>query len=197
MVNKVSPGRPRGSARNRQEQILKAATKQFADIGYDKTTIRSVAEAAEVDPKLVMHYFKNKQKLFMASVKVPSEVGAALTILKLTPRASWGKRMADVIWLAQKSGAFQTLVGIIRASSSEPEAAAMFKEFYLENMLVPMINQLEVDNKELRAIMMSSLMAGFVFTKEIVGVSDFSKARDKQQKQLFAAMIQTILTTKL
>jgi hypothetical protein len=144
-----------------------------------------------------MHYFGNKQKLFMSTVKVPTEVGAALTLLKLTPRASWGKRMADVIWLAQKSGAFQTLVGIIRASSSEPEAAAMFKEFYLENMLVPMVHQLEVDNKELRAIMMSSLMSGYVFTKEIVGVSDLSKAKDKQQKQLFAAMLQTILTTKL
>ncbi|MEY3560965.1 MAG: hypothetical protein RL068_117 [Actinomycetota bacterium] len=197
MTTRQSPGRPRSSSRNRQEQIQKAASKLFADLGYDKTTIRLVAEAADVDPKLVMHYFGNKQKLFMSTVKVPTEVGAALTLLKLTPRASWGKRMADVIWLAQKSGAFQTLVGIIRASSSEPEAAAMFKEFYLENMLVPMVHQLEVDNKELRAIMMSSLMSGYVFTKEIVGVSDLSKAKDKQQRQLFAAMLQTILTTKL
>lgn len=197
MTNKVAPGRPRGSSRNRREQIESAAAKLFAEFGYDKTTIRLVADAANVDPKLVMHYFGNKQKLFMATVKVPSEVSAALTILKLTPRASWGKRMADVIWLAKRSGAFQTLVGIIRASSSEPEAAAMFKDFYLENMLVPMINQLDVDNKELRAIMMSSLMAGYVFTKEIVGVSEFSKAKDKQQKRLFASIVQTILTAEL
>lgn len=197
MMKKLAPGRPKGSSRDRQAQIATAATKLFADLGYEKTTIRLVAESAEVDPKLVMHYFGNKQKLFMATVRVPGEVGAAILLLKLTPRSNWGKRIADVIWLAQKSGSFQTLVGVIRASASEPEAAEMFKEFYLENLLLPMVNGLNVDHRELRATMMSSLMAGFVFTNEIVGISDLVKIRDRDRKALFAGVIQTILTQEI
>lgn len=197
MTSKLSPGRPRNSSRNRQEQILKSAGQLFAELGYDKTTIRLIADAASVDPKLVMHYFGSKQKLFMSTVKVPTEVGAAITLLKLTPKKNWGKRIADVIWLAQKSGSFQTLVGVIRASASEPEAAEMFREFYLENLLLPMVSKLEVDHPELRAIMMSTVMSGFVFTQEIVGLGNLSNASEKNRKDLFANLAQTVLTSEI
>jgi AcrR family transcriptional regulator len=176
---------------------LKSAGQLFAELGYDKTTIRLIADAASVDPKLVMHYFGSKQKLFMSTVKVPTEVGAAITLLKLTPKKNWGKRIADVIWLAQKSGSFQTLVGVIRASASEPEAAEMFREFYLENLLLPMVSKLEVDHPELRAIMMSTVMSGFVFTQEIVGLGNLSNATEKNRKDLFANLAQTVLTSEI
>lgn len=195
-VNK-SPGRPRKSTRDRQAQIEAAASRLFAEVGYEKTTIRLVAEEAGVDPKLVMHYFGNKQKLFMATVQVPKEVSRAIKVLALTPKSMWGKRISDVIWLAQKAGAFQTLVGVIRASASEPEAAAMFRQFYFSNLLLPMISGLDVDHKELRATMMSSVMAGFVFTQEIVEINKLVKVRDSHRKALFASIVQSILTSKI
>lgn len=176
---------------------MNAAAKLFADLGYDKTTIRLVAEQAKVDPKLVMHYFGNKSKLFIATVKVPGEVTKAIKILRITPKSMWGKRIADVIFLAEKSGALQTLVGVIRASSSEPEAAEMFRTFYYENLLLPIISELKVDHKELRAVTMSSLMAGYVFTKEIIKINQLAPAKESQRKALFAAQVQAILTSKL
>lgn len=197
MAGKLSPGRPRSSSSDRAQQILLAATNLFADLGYEKTTIRLVAESAGVDPKLVMHYFGNKQRLFISTVKVPKEVGKAIALLKLSPKSTWGKRIADVIWMAQKAGSLQTLVGVIRASASEPEAAEMFRQFYLENLLLPIVSTLAIDHKELRAVMMSSLMAGYTFTHQIVGIEDFVTAKEKTRKQLFAAIIQTILTQDL
>lgn len=197
MVAKLPPGRPRTSSSDRAQEILQAATQLFGDVGYDKTTIRLVAESAGVDPKLVMHYFGSKQRLFMATVKVPKEVGKAIALLKLAPKNTWGKRITEVIWLAQKSGSLQTLVGVIRASASEPEAAEMFRQFYLENLLIPIVSGLAVDHKELRAVMLSSLMAGYTFTHQIVGIEDFVTTKEKARKQLFAAIVQTILTQEL
>ncbi len=197
MAGKLSPGRPRSSSSDRQQLILEAATKLFADLGYEKTTIRLVAETAGVDPKLVMHYFVNKQRLFMSTVKVPKEVGKAIALLKLAPKGTLGKSITEVIWMAQKSGSLQTLVGVIRASASEPEAAEMFRQFYLDNLLIPIVRGLAVDNKELRAAMLSSLMAGYTFTHHIVGIEAFVGASEKTRKQLFAAIVQTILTSDL
>lgn len=171
--------------------------KLFAELGYEKTTIRLVAEEAGVDPKLVMHYFGNKNKLFMATVRVPTEVSKGIKVLRLVPMSMWGKRIADVIWLAQKSGGINTLVGVIRASASEPEAAAMFRDFYFNNLLLPIVSELDVDHKELRATMMSSLMSGFVFTKEIVKINELAKAKESERKALFASVVQSILTSKI
>ena len=197
MTVQRTPGRPRSSANDRRDAIAKAASRQFAAVGYDRTTIRSVAEEVGVDPKLVMHYFGNKQKLFIATVKVPHEVGAALTLLKLVPRKQWGRRITDVIWVAQNSGSFQTLVGVIRASASEPEAAEMFKGFYVENLLSPIVNNLDVDHRELRAVMLSTLVAGYVLNLEITRVFDGVPRDDKARKRMFAALVQTILTEPL
>lgn len=197
MEKKASPGRPRSSSRNRQEQISRVASRLFAELGYEKTTIRLVAEEVGVDPKLVMHYFGNKNKLFMATVKVPIEVSKGIKVLRLVPRSMWGTRIADIIWLAQKSGGINTVAGVIRASASEPEAAAMFKEFYYSNLLLPVVSELNVDNKELRATMMSSLMAGFVFTNEIVKINELAQVKESKRKALFAAAVQSILTSRI
>ncbi|MFZ1178427.1 MAG: helix-turn-helix domain-containing protein, partial [Mycobacterium sp.] len=46
--------------------ILDAARSQFSAHGFERTTIRSIASAAGVDPALVMHYFGSKADLFAA-----------------------------------------------------------------------------------------------------------------------------------
>jgi AcrR family transcriptional regulator len=56
--------------RRTQQRILSAATRLFAESGYERTTIRAVAAAAETDPSLVMRYFGSKEELF-ARVSVP------------------------------------------------------------------------------------------------------------------------------
>jgi AcrR family transcriptional regulator len=55
-----------------QERILTEARRLFAETGYDRTTIRAVAAAAQVDPGLVMHYFGNKQQLFARAAETES-----------------------------------------------------------------------------------------------------------------------------
>ena len=61
---------PREERRRRTEAaILEAARAQFAEQGFDKTTIRSVAAEAGIDPALVMQYYGNKEGLFAAAAR--------------------------------------------------------------------------------------------------------------------------------
>jgi AcrR family transcriptional regulator len=43
--------------RQTEDRILVAARDLFVRLGYERTTIRAIAAAAEVDPSLVMQYF--------------------------------------------------------------------------------------------------------------------------------------------
>lgn len=49
-------GRRPGTSATRAA-ILAAARRQFADVGYERTTLRGVAAEAGVDPALVVHFF--------------------------------------------------------------------------------------------------------------------------------------------
>ena len=52
---------------SKKEKILIAAQELFARYGYAGTTMKMVAEQAEVASGLVFHYFDNKETLFMAA----------------------------------------------------------------------------------------------------------------------------------
>src|SRR6185312_12108963 len=59
--------------RNTEARILEAAKRMFADLGYERTTIRGVAAAAGVDGGLVMHYFGSKVELFTRAAELSAE----------------------------------------------------------------------------------------------------------------------------
>src|ERR1700753_4488319 len=55
----------RADQRRRTEARIRAAAAElFVASGYERTTIRAIAQAAGVDAGLVMHYFGSKQELF-------------------------------------------------------------------------------------------------------------------------------------
>ena len=197
MDKKLSPGRPRATSADRQGQIVKAAAKLFSKLGYEKTTIRLVAERAGVDPKLVMHYFGSKETLFAATMKLPTEATKALALLKLVPRSQWGRSIAEMLASTGKGFSNPTLVGVIRASATEPVAAEIIRNFYTTELMKPMIDTLALDHAQVRATTLSSLMVGLTFTNEILGIQQTDKLSLKARKQLLAEVIQAILTAKL
>ena len=50
--------------RQTELRILAAARRLFGEHGYDRTTIRAIAAAADSDAGLVMRYFGSKEQLF-------------------------------------------------------------------------------------------------------------------------------------
>lgn len=50
-----------------RSRILMAARETFASQGYDRATIRKIAELANIHPSMVMRYFSSKEGLFTAS----------------------------------------------------------------------------------------------------------------------------------
>jgi len=70
--------RERSKAR-RQEAIVRAAYRLFADRGYDATTVADIAAAAEVAPRTVAMYFPSKQDIALSRFsQAADELTAAL-----------------------------------------------------------------------------------------------------------------------
>ncbi|MER7921170.1 MULTISPECIES: TetR family transcriptional regulator [unclassified Streptomyces] len=64
-------GRPsRAESAGTRDRILAAAREEFSARGYDRTSVRRIAQAAGVDSALVHHYFGTKEQVFAAAVEV-------------------------------------------------------------------------------------------------------------------------------
>lgn len=193
----TGPGRPKKNTIDRKALILEAARASFAAAGYERTTIRDIAEAASVDPKLVMHYFGSKQQLFVAAVEMPAAIHNAADMLASAPAQEWGERIADLAWFGEDADRDRTMIGLIRAAASEPRAAEQLRDFYLHNVLLRLVQSLKVDAPELRAVTLSSLLIGLAFTRHIIGLQDAVAIDRDTQRQLVAQAIQSILTAPL
>lgn len=142
--------------------ILAAARLQFGTRGFERTTIRSVAAEAGVDPALVMHYFGNKEGLFAAS----SRLDIDFPNLASVP----ADRVADVllpmfIGLWGPGGPFLPL---LRGASSNPAAAEALLDVFARQV-TPALAVAAIDRANERAALIGALFLGVAVSRNILG----------------------------
>ncbi|WP_099024142.1 TetR/AcrR family transcriptional regulator [Mycolicibacterium palauense] len=154
-----------------RELIADTARKHFAALGYDRTSMRQVALAAEVDPTLVAHYFGTKLNLFLAVVELPIDPAALIDRVVGDGAEGVGARLAcAVLDVLDDEVRRRPMVGMIRAATSEPEAARLVRDFLTRNLLLPIAQRLEADHPEYRAGLVMSQIVGFTLARYIVGI---------------------------
>jgi AcrR family transcriptional regulator len=163
-------GRRPGDSGTR-EAIAAAASRQFAELGYDKASLRSIAREAGVDPSLVLHFFGSKQGLFIAALGPPVQPEHILPLLLTGDPAEAGLRLARfILTLLESEDGRRRITGLVRAAASEPDAARMMREVMEQQVLGPVAEQLAVDNPRVRASFIGSQVVGLVMARYIVGV---------------------------
>jgi AcrR family transcriptional regulator len=85
-------GRPRRSEYPRQDEILRAALRAFAQGGYEGTNLRRIAADAGVDPALIAHHFGSKLGLWKAAVD-----GLAMRRMTITEETLVSSGKADIV----------------------------------------------------------------------------------------------------
>ena len=59
-------------AKQRQEEIVRAAAKRFSRHGFGKTTLDEIARDVRIGKPTIYHYFKSKDDLFYSSINFQS-----------------------------------------------------------------------------------------------------------------------------
>jgi AcrR family transcriptional regulator len=154
------PGKVRDGEATRSA-ILATARSQFGDHGFERTTIRSVASAAGVDPALVMHYFGSKAELFAAASRFDitfpdlSEVEPDRIVDVLFP-------MFVVVWGPQ--GPFLPL---LRAAATNRTAADALLEVFVDQV-APALAAVAPDRAAERAALVGSQLLGLAVARYIL-----------------------------
>jgi AcrR family transcriptional regulator len=168
-------GRRPGTSRTR-EAIADAARRLFAERGYDRASIRAIADQAGVDQALVSHFFGSKQQLFVAVTDLPFEPELVLPQLIAGDRRTLGTRLARfVVATLESEQGRSRITGLLRAAASEPEAARMLRELVTQRIR-PLIEALGVDDAPFRATLVGSQVIGLTMARYVVQVEPLASA---------------------
>jgi AcrR family transcriptional regulator len=183
------PGRPTSDTGTR-EAILEAARRQFGDQGYQRTTLRSVATRAGVDPRLVLHYFGSKAGLFEASVELPVDPSVLIERIFSGPPEGVGLRAAELlVGVLEDGDSRRGFLALLRAAVADPEAAASIRGVLAGRLLLPVAHHIGGAAPEVRAAMLSTLLVGVAIGRHVIA---FEPMTAMPREQLVRALVPVI-----
>jgi AcrR family transcriptional regulator len=193
----VTRGRRPGPSGTR-EAIVAAARRHFSERGYDRSSLRSIAAEAGVDPALVTHFFGSKQRLFVEVVELPFDPAEMLPRILAGDPETVGMRLAEVIVaMLENPEARARITGIVRAAASEPEAARMVRELLMREVWAPAAALLGVDDAELRMNLVGSQIVGMVMARYIVGAEPLASLPPEELAGALGPTLQRYLAEPL
>ncbi|MHB8959462.1 MAG: TetR/AcrR family transcriptional regulator [Candidatus Limnocylindrales bacterium] len=180
-----SPGAPPAGRRGRRPgsgdtrgRVLESARAIFAERGFDGTTIRDVAARAEVDPALVHHYFGTKQRLFVAAMEFPIEIGAVIPAIAAGPPERIGDRIiAAFVGLWDRPEVRPTLLGVARSATTDSVAAAMFRGVLVDGPLQAIAGLLGTPDAPMRATLVGSQLIGLAMVRYVAELEPIASMR--------------------
>ncbi|HEY9411613.1 MAG TPA: TetR family transcriptional regulator [Jiangellaceae bacterium] len=108
--------------------ILTAARERFAQDGYDRATIRSIAKDAGIDPSMVMRYYGNKEGLFAAA----SEFDLRLPDLASVPADRVGAALVEHFLRRWEED--ETLTALLRVGVTNPAGAERMQGIFRDQI---------------------------------------------------------------
>jgi AcrR family transcriptional regulator len=196
-AERTRAGRRPGESGTR-EAIAEAARRRFAELGYDRTTIRGIAEEAGVDAALVVHFFGSKQELFLKVMELPFEPEEVLPQVLAGPRSQVGLRLARFgVGMLENPESRDVLTGVLRAAASEPRAARLARELVANRLVSAFAHNLAVDQPELRGNLIASQMVGLIMARYVIRVEPLASVDADALVEAIAPNLQRYLTRPL
>ncbi|MBP2371242.1 TetR/AcrR family transcriptional regulator [Pseudonocardia parietis] len=158
----------RAERRRRSETVIRdAAGALFAEHGYERTTIRAVADRAGVDPALVMQNFGSKEALFAAAARwstpLDGLVAAGRTEL---PQAAL-EHVLDTFEDPERRAAAEAL---LRSCLTHPAAQAVLRDQVMGAAQQRVASTIGGPDAALRAALLNACVLGLTISRYLVEV---------------------------
>jgi AcrR family transcriptional regulator len=185
--------RPAGS--DTRGAIVRAARTEFAQRGYDATSLREVARQAGVDAALVHHYFDGKAALFGAAMDLPTDPGTRIRALVEQGTDGIGERLVGLflsVW--DPPGTRDPMLALLRSAVSNDEAARLLREFLLDAVARPVALAFGDRDVDLRAGLVVSQLMGLGMLRYVVRVDAIVAAPPEDLVARVGPVLQRYLT---
>jgi AcrR family transcriptional regulator len=191
------PGRPPGTSDTR-DRILASARELFARNGIDKTSIRAIAAAADVDPALVHHYYGTKTQLFAAAIHIPIDPMQIIGPLQQIPVEEIGYTLPSLLLPLWDSEMGKGFIATLRSILAGGETSLV--RSFLQEVIAKEVGS-RVDDPPgsgpIRVQFVASQLVGVVMARYILELDPFKSLPVEQIAETIAPNLQRYLTGEL
>jgi AcrR family transcriptional regulator len=153
--------------------------------------MRSVAAEARVDQKLVAYLFGSKQQLFVAATELPFDPRSVVAAVLAGDRDRIGERLAHFLLGAlDHPDSGRRVVGLVRASAADPEAARMVRDLLSRLIWQPAAAQLPVEQPEVAVNLVATQLLGLVMARYIIRAEPLASLPPAEVAVLIAPILQ-------
>lgn len=170
------------------ERIVLAAQRIFHEKGFDGATTREIAELAGINLTLINRYFGSKLGLFEKAVLPHLDLEP---LLHGTP-ADVAQRLAELYVDTGPKEGFDAFVVLVRSIASR-EAGPLLAERLQDHALKPLMNMLEGPNKNARATLIATQLAGLVLRFRIMSQLPMSDVERSELKRMLENGLRDVL----
>ena len=172
---------------------MAAARRLFAEHGYDRTTIRAVADLAGVDPALVMQNFGSKEQLFAAAARwsVPVDELVAADRSQL-PRVA----LQHVLDAFENPGDPENRAAaeaLLRSCLTHPAARAVMRDQVMGEAQARVAATIGGPDAELRAAMLNALALGVTIARYLLEVPAAAAADPADLERVLAPAMRALV----
>ena len=178
-----------------RDAVLRAAKQRFAVEGYEKTTLRSIADDAHVDPSMVLYLFGSKAELFRESLRLiidPDALAAAIA----EGDDDIGTRMVRTyleIWEHPDTAA--SMVAMLQSATSNSDAHEAFRAFMQTYVLTAVSGALGGgEHARLRAMLAATNLVGTAILRYVMRVPPLATLPADAIVRLIAPSVTRYLT---
>jgi AcrR family transcriptional regulator len=181
-----------------REAVLAAAKARFATQGYEKATLRAIADDAHVDPSMVLYLFGSKAGLFRESLRLIMDPDALVATLAGGPDddPDIGIRMVRTylrIWESPDTG--PSMVAMLQSATSNSDAHEAFRGF-MQNYVLTAVSEVLGGGEQarLRAMLAASQLVGTALLRYVMKVAPLASLSGDEVVRLIAPTVTRYLT---
>jgi AcrR family transcriptional regulator len=150
------------------QRILKAAQIEFGEHGLERTTVRAIAQRAQVDPSLVIQHYGSKNDLFAIAIQLHRE----------STDDDVAAHLLDVLDVRLNELPPETRA-LVRSMLTAPEATSAMKEF-LDERVVNLAREADDADAELRAALTVSSILGLTIARHFLKLDALTAISQEQ-----------------
>lgn len=177
-----------------REHLVTVARELIRQRGYVGISMRTAAAAAGIPPEVAKRYYRNREELFAAAMRLPNHPTAAIPALLAPGVEGMGERLVRyTLDTLGDSGARSELLSLFRAGASAGAAFQGLQDYIATGLVDRIVSRLGVPDARMRSALITSYLVGLAITRYGIRLEPLASAKEDDVVRMFGPVIQDLL----